>query len=566
MKRPAIALLVMLLVLGLAACDALQRSEQEVLPTEVVGVEEQTPVVAEPAVTEVPPVDEPVPPEQQDTSNLVGTSWEWATVIDSMGQTIVNDPTRYMITFGPENIAAIQADCNAVTATYFADESNLSIELGATTLVACPPDSQDSLFLNSIGRASSYTLEDGELFIEMVGDTGTLIFRPAGSGPVMEVPEEPGEEIGLVGLTWQWTSTTTPVEVITVVEPERYTIQFMDDGTASIQADCNMVVATYEATESALSITLGPSTLVACPPDSQSTQFLAGIAGAAIYFFEGDNLFIDLVADSGTMQFAPLTIADNGEEEIAQDDELTSAEWQWFAVTSPEAMAEVTDPTRYTLTFMEDNSLSIQADCNVVLGTYVAGEDGSLSIMLGASTLAACPPDSQDVEFLGYLANARFYFIEEGNLSIEVAEDETTLQFRAGESAETPDTGEESAVMPGVAPGGLVGPVWQWIELVQPTQTTTIPNPVQYTIQFNADGSANIKADCNQVNASYTTGEAGSLMIVPGASTRAFCPPGSLDQVFIGGLTNAMNYRLEGSNLVIEMLYEAGRLVLTPGQ
>jgi heat shock protein HslJ len=149
-------------------------------------------------------------------------------------------------------------------------------------------------------------------------------------------------------LTWQWTSTTTPVEVITVVEPERYTIQFLDDGTANIQADCNMVVASYEAKESALSITLGPSTMVACPPDSQSTPFLAGIAAAAIYFFEGDNLFIDLVADSGTMQFAPSTTVDNGEEDVedvAQDDELTSAEWEWFAVTSPEAMTEVTDPT-----------------------------------------------------------------------------------------------------------------------------------------------------------------------------------------------------------------------------
>jgi heat shock protein HslJ len=196
MKRPAIALLVMLLVLGLAACDALQRPEQEVLPTEVVGVDVQTPDVAEPVATEAPPVDDPPPPEQQDTSNLVGTSWEWVTVIDSMGQTIVNDPTRYTIVLARINVAAIQADCNAVTATYFADESNLSIEFGATTLVACPPDSQDSLFLNSIGRAASYTLEDGDLFIEMVADTGTVIFRPGGSGPVVEVPEESPEEIG----------------------------------------------------------------------------------------------------------------------------------------------------------------------------------------------------------------------------------------------------------------------------------------------------------------------------------------------------------------------------------
>jgi heat shock protein HslJ len=564
MKRPAIALMIMLLVLGLAACDALQRPEQEVLPTEVVGVDVQTPDVSEPSATEAPPVDDPAPVEPQEDSILIGTSWEWATVIDSLGQTIVSDPTRYTISFAPDNMAAIQADCNAVTATYFADDLNLSIELGATTLVACPPDSQDSLFLNSIGRAATYTVEDGELFIEMAADTGTLIFRPAGSVPAVEVPELP-EEMGLTGVTWQWISTTTPIEVITVVEPERYTIQFLEDGIASIQADCNMVGAMYETADSALSITLGPSTLVACPPDSQSTPFLAGIASAAIYFFEGENLFIDLVADSGTMQFSPETVEDV-EAESGQGDLLTSNQWEWSATTSPEAMSEVADPTRYTVTFMEDDSLSIQADCNVVLGTYVAGEDGSLSITLGASTLAACPPDSQDVEFLGYLANARFYFIEEGSLSIEVAEDETTLQFREAEVVETPESTEETVVMPGVVPGGLAGPVWQWSELVQPAASTNISNPAGYTIQFNPDGTANILADCNRVNATYTAGEDGSLTIVPGASTRAFCPQGSLDQVFIGGLTNAMSYRLEGSSLIIEMLYEAGRLMFTPGQ
>ena len=37
-------------------------------------------------------------------------------------------------------------------------------------------------------------------------------------------------------------------------------------------------------------------------------------------------------------------------------------------------------------------------------------------------------------------------------------------------------------------------------------------------------------------------------------------------QVFLGGLTNAMGYRIEEGNLLIDMLYESGTLVFVPAQ
>ena len=52
--------------------------------------------------------------------------------------------------------------------------------------------------------------------------------------------------------------------------------------------------------------------------------------------------------------------------------------------------------------------------------------------------------------------------------------------------------------------------------------------------------------------------------ITPGPMTLAFCGAGSLDQIFIGGLTNAMSYRLENGNLIIDMLYESGSMVFSP--
>jgi heat shock protein HslJ len=580
MKRPAFVILIVLLLFGLVACDQLNPPAQEVAPTleipegEVLVPETDSPT--ESAATEIPPTtaptEEPTTEPAPEVSELVGTSWEWVTVIDITGQTIVTDPTRYTITFDEDNAATLKADCNDVLAMYFVDGSNIEIQTGATTLAACPPDSQDSLFLGSISDASTYSIEAGELFLGIGDGTGTMLFRPAGSAPAEE-PTTEGEPDGedalsLVGPTWQWLSTTTPTEIITAVDPTRYTIVFNEDGSAGIVADCNSVGATYTVSESSLAITLGPSTLMGCPPDSQANQFLAGLAASAIYFIEDGNLFIDLVADSGTMQFAPQA-TDTGEmgEGEAEEPDLTSATWEWFAVAGPATGITVEDPTRYTLTFNQDGSLAIKADCNMVLASYVTGEDGSITITLGPSTLAACPPNSQDVQFLGYLANARFYFIEMGNLSIEVAEDGTTLQFQAAGAGASPEEGEAEGALPPVAmPTDLVGTIWQWTDLVQPSSATAVPNPANYTIVFNADGTANIQADCNVGGAAYTAGEDGSLTITPGAFTLAYCGESSLDQAFIGGLTNAKSYQIADGKLSIEMLYESGRLVFSPGQ
>ena len=65
----------------------------------------------------------------------------------------------------------------------------------------------------------------------------------------------------------------------------------------------------------------------------------------------------------------------------------------------------------------------------------------------------------------------------------------------------------------------------------------------RYTVTFNEDGTAAIKADCNNVAATYTTEET-NISIVPGASTLAACPEDSLGDKFIAGLSGATSYNL----------------------
>jgi D-alanyl-D-alanine carboxypeptidase len=105
--------------------------------------------------------------------------------------------------------------------------------------------------------------------------------------------------------SWQWLSFTNPAEQYEIDMPQNYVLTFYEDDTLTIVADCNTVLANYIDDAGALTITLGPSTLVACSPESLSDQFLKLLEGAARYFFEDGSLFIDLMADGGTLQFVP---------------------------------------------------------------------------------------------------------------------------------------------------------------------------------------------------------------------------------------------------------------------
>jgi hypothetical protein len=59
--------------------------------------------------------------------------------------------------------------------------------------------------------------------------------------------------------------------------------------------------------------------MAACPEDSLGDQFVANLSGANIFFFDGDDLMIDLMFDSGTMRFSP------------QSNELVGTDWTVIA-------------------------------------------------------------------------------------------------------------------------------------------------------------------------------------------------------------------------------------------
>jgi heat shock protein HslJ len=116
-----------------------------------------------------------------------------------------------------------------------------------------------------------------------------------------------GSGDSLTGKTWQLTSITEKVPASQGVVPEaeqsNYTIEFKSDDTFQAKADCNQVSGGYTTTSSGgMTITPGPTTLVACPEGSLGAQYVAGLGNTASYAIANSQLTLTLT-DGGTLVF-----------------------------------------------------------------------------------------------------------------------------------------------------------------------------------------------------------------------------------------------------------------------
>ena len=102
---------------------------------------------------------------------------------------------------------------------------------------------------------------------------------------------------------------------------------------------------------------------------------------------------------------------------------------------------------------------------------------------------------------------------------------------------------------------------WQWSALIEsePASQSIVPNPENYTINFNSNGSMNIQADCNMVNGSFSV-DGTSLTLVLGPSTLAFCGEESLDLMFNELLSSVESYTLENDQLVLNLENDSGKM------
>jgi heat shock protein HslJ len=109
----------------------------------------------------------------------------------------------------------------------------------------------------------------------------------------------------------------------------------------------------------------------------------------------------------------------------------------------------------------------------------------------------------------------------------------------------------------------LIGTVWKWQQTIYSTDTRCLPpNSENYTLKLLPGGKVNIRADCNLGGGAYRLrGKEISIEITH--TTRAACPPESLEQSYIRDLNTAGRFCLEGEILYIGLKNETGTMKFT---
>jgi heat shock protein HslJ len=135
-----------------------------------------------------------------------------------------------------------------------------------------------------------------------------------------------------------------------------------------------------------------------------------------------------LAPSAGAPTYAPahatppvMTVASN---------ELVGPAWQWQRTQLADGkLVSPTAPDRYTLTFQGGGRVNLRADCNRGSGAYEVNGN-AMKLSAAALTKMACPPGSQDTEFLAELARVASYGIVDSELMLTLG-DGGTMRLRA---------------------------------------------------------------------------------------------------------------------------------------
>jgi len=78
----------------------------------------------------------------------------------------------------------------------------------------------------------------------------------------------------------------------------------------------------------------------------------------------------------------------------------------------------------------------------------------------------------------------------------------------------------------------------------------TVPNPEQFTIRFETNGTASVRADCKSCTGRYVL-DSTSLSIGPLACTRVACPMPGLDTLYTSALENVRAQTVANGTLIL---------------
>lgn len=143
-------------------------------------------------------------------------------------------------------------------------------------------------------------------------------------------------------------------------------------------------------------------------------------------------LAVALLVAAAVPGLAAVHAANAAREAQPTQADLAGPLWELTEIvqTNPDAQTPIPYPDRYTLQFMGGGDLSIRADCNRVIATYILRGE-LLLIQTGPSTRALCGEDSLDQQFVTLLDQVERATLVDDELHLLLGSNAGHLVFRA---------------------------------------------------------------------------------------------------------------------------------------
>ena len=273
-------------------------------------------------------IGENVQNEQIASHNIFNVNWEWFGLQDTAvpNNFDVTPSDKYKLILWNDGAFSFQADCNSGRGIYTMNGEQIELDLDTTGLTGCETGSKAQGFVDFLAHATTYLTLDEALFLNLESGSKNMQFLHAGPVSYQQLVDEgrapSTEELfsataapnnsALFNTIWQWEGFIDSVEGYNLIElPQNYKIALQPDGQVQIQADCNHGSGIYSTNSENVSVEIGPLTRTACGEESLGDKFIQYLKAAAVYTRQGDQLWIDLRSNGGTMQFSQSGAIDN---------------------------------------------------------------------------------------------------------------------------------------------------------------------------------------------------------------------------------------------------------------
>lgn len=221
---------------------------------------------------------------EADMTMLEGATWRLASVTHADGELqTVPDSVEATATFA-EGAVSGSGGCNRFTAGYTLEGDHLTIERGASTMMACPEPQAtvEQAFMAALEATKIYRIENGGLVLLNAGSQEIATFKLL-------------EHAALTGATWRAIFYNNGRgAAVSVLDGSTITAIFDADGRVSGSAGCNRYHAAYAVEGSSITIQAPATTRMACSePEGvmqQEQEYLNALPTAATYAIHGEQL------------------------------------------------------------------------------------------------------------------------------------------------------------------------------------------------------------------------------------------------------------------------------------